>query len=219
MRLYHFMCECHGLSSIKQRRLKISTIDQLNDPFEALSIALSNKSLRSEWQKAKSRFSTEYGLLCFSATWSSALMWSHYADRHRGICLGFDLPGDDLIRVDYKAKRMINSEDELVLRGPISRETIEKCLSIKYKSWHYEKEIRRIEPLRDAVKDKQGKYFSPFGVNLRLAEIIIGPLLQGYRSRITDALGELARSVQIINARLAFRSFRVVRQRNKKLWS
>jgi len=34
IRLYHFLSAEHALEDIAQRRLKISQIDQLNDPFE-----------------------------------------------------------------------------------------------------------------------------------------------------------------------------------------
>lgn len=30
------------------------------------------------------------GVLTLSATWKSGLMWSHYADEHRGICIEYD---------------------------------------------------------------------------------------------------------------------------------
>lgn len=30
------------------------------------------------------------GVCCFSRCWNSVAMWSHYADSHRGICLGYD---------------------------------------------------------------------------------------------------------------------------------
>lgn len=33
-----------------------------------------------------------YGTACFSKQWKSILMWSHYADNHKGFCMGFDEP-------------------------------------------------------------------------------------------------------------------------------
>lgn len=32
------------------------------------------------------------GISCFSLSFEKTLMWSHYADKHGGICLGFRLP-------------------------------------------------------------------------------------------------------------------------------
>lgn len=31
-------------------------------------------------------------MLCFSTSMTSASMWGHYADRHKGVCLIFDFP-------------------------------------------------------------------------------------------------------------------------------
>ncbi|MGH9611570.1 MAG: hypothetical protein ACRD4P_00670 [Bryobacteraceae bacterium] len=37
---FHFICEKYGLDDIKNRRLKISQIQDLNDPFEFLGFDL-----------------------------------------------------------------------------------------------------------------------------------------------------------------------------------
>ena len=48
----------------------------------------------------------EMGLLCFSRNWTHPLLWSHYASKHEGICLGFDLKrGSELQEVQYEDKR------------------------------------------------------------------------------------------------------------------
>ena len=36
----------------------------------------------------------EHGICCFAPTADSVLMWSHYTDSHRGLCLKFDLLAD-----------------------------------------------------------------------------------------------------------------------------
>jgi len=33
----------------------------------------------------------QYGVLCLTPHWDNLLMWAHYGDAHRGICLGFDI--------------------------------------------------------------------------------------------------------------------------------
>jgi hypothetical protein len=40
-------------------------------------------------------------MLCFSRTSSNILMWSHYGDNHKGICLGFDVPDEFARDVRY----------------------------------------------------------------------------------------------------------------------
>jgi hypothetical protein len=84
--------------------------------------------------------STNIGVFCVSTKWDDILMWSHYADSHRGICLEFDgtLPFmAHAQKVHYADKRVpINLYDD-------SQETaMEKALLTKSKQWSYESEWR-----------------------------------------------------------------------------
>lgn len=45
MLFYHFTKGKYGLEDIRLRRLKIATINQLNDPFELLGVASKTVSL------------------------------------------------------------------------------------------------------------------------------------------------------------------------------
>lgn len=42
---------------------------------------------------------------CFSQRYDSILMWSHYGDKHKGICIEFDRPDKDFLDVEYSKKR------------------------------------------------------------------------------------------------------------------
>lgn len=47
----------------------------------------------------------QIGICCFSALFDHPLMWSHYADKHKGVCLGFHLnPFDDRDRIILHCK-------------------------------------------------------------------------------------------------------------------
>ncbi len=70
MRVFHFLNKKYGLKDIKERRLKIATIMELNDPFELLCLNLSIQELRHAILKTKKDFSKKTGLLCFSKNWS-----------------------------------------------------------------------------------------------------------------------------------------------------
>jgi len=84
---------------LRNRRLKIAQLDDLNDPFELKSVNLCNPahSLAFDGTETHEGFKAEmarrYGVLCFSEDKTDVLQWAHYADRHRGICLGFDVSG------------------------------------------------------------------------------------------------------------------------------
>lgn len=94
-RAYHFISLQHGLDDLRRQHLKISRLDDLNDPFELWAIAQPDRRVRQALKNTKDEMAQQCGLLCFSLDWHNPLLWSHYADRHRGIALGFDI--DDQI--------------------------------------------------------------------------------------------------------------------------
>ena len=91
-------------------------------------------------------------------------------------------------------------------------------LTTKYSHWRYEKEWRAFVTVEDRDPDT-GLYFVDFSERLQLREVVVGALSTITRSELSDALGGLATEVQTAKARLAFQSFRVVRQRKAALWS
>jgi hypothetical protein len=220
MRLFHFLDAEHGIDDIRRRRLKISLIPDLNDPFELLSIELSDKDLRQAFRLTKERISESGGILCFSRRWSNPVQWGHYADRHRGICLGFDVPDPLLQPVSYTARRLINEANQLLTTDCEVNESNEaivlKLLSTKYSHWKYENEVRCFVSLQD--KDPAtGLYFVDFSDDLRLVQVIVGARSAISRTEVATAVGNL-RGVRVVKARLAFKSFRVVRNRDESLW-
>ncbi|MGH0214370.1 hypothetical protein NKY66_10695 [Sinorhizobium meliloti] len=107
MKLYHFISQRYALSAIKDRRLKIASINELNDPFEFLGWNLHDREVRKKHKAWKNERDKELGLLCFSAVWTHPLLWEHYADKHQGIALGFEVPDDDTYsQVHYCAERL-----------------------------------------------------------------------------------------------------------------
>jgi len=87
----------------------------------------------------------------------------------------------------------------------------------KYSHWRYEREWRMFVWLKDARVD-EGRFFADFGPDMRLTSLIVGALSPVSRDEVAQALGDLDSEVEVMKARLAFRSFRVVRQRNRRLW-
>lgn len=54
----------------------------------------------------------ERGVCCFSTTYSSPLLWSHYGDQHKGLCIGYGLdrtPRPQLRKVVYGGNRTIKT--------------------------------------------------------------------------------------------------------------
>jgi hypothetical protein len=218
MRLFHFVEKRWGLDDIRRRRLKIATIGELNDPFELLAADLRHPALRAALLDAKKEFAKSRGFLCFSRSWQNPVQWSHYSAKHTGLCLGFDIPdGADLVRpVEYSAKRFVVDVAQLATTINPDPTLFGRFLFTKYSHWRYEKEMRAMAHLDK--RDGQF-YFTSFSESLRLACVIVGARSQVTRAMLRQALGDLAPYVETFKARLAFRSFKVVRQRRATLWS
>lgn len=96
------------------------------------------------------------------------LMWSHYGDQHRGICLGYSVPDDaagDLHKIKYGGSRLVQaSQVSAMLDGDQTarRRVDEAVLLKKARPWAYEREWRLLGSL--------GAHASP----LELEEVVFG---------------------------------------------
>ncbi|WP_417705701.1 DUF2971 domain-containing protein [Rheinheimera aquimaris] len=217
MRLYHFLNEHYGLENIRNQRLKIARINDLNDPFEFLGVNFGDKSIRNAFQKMKNRINEQRGLLCFSTKWSNPVMWSHYANNHKGLCLGFDVANESIGPVSYSASRLAVDLEQLKSPNDLSIEYITQILFTKYTHWKYENEYRAFVTLEEA-DEKTGHYFAEFSERLILKQVIVGAESSISRKQLSEALGTKLQNVEQLKARLAFKSFSVVKQRDRVLW-
>ena len=114
------------------------------------------------------------GVLSMSARYDSILMWSHYADYHKGFCVGFD---EDKMRnaklfgkggpISYTTKfPQIDPRDERTI------ETSFLQTHRKAKDWEYEKEYRLTKlffPNEPTLNDRKVSFPNDF-----IKEIILG---------------------------------------------
>jgi hypothetical protein len=199
-RAYHFASLHHGLDDLRQRHLKIAQLDELNDPFELWAIAQPDRHLRQALKTTKQEMARQYGLLCFSLDRHNPLLWSHYADRHRGLALGFDVDEKILKPVSYRRSRPVLKKIDL--------EVANWLLFTKYVDWDYEREARIFTSLED--RDPQtGLYFVNFSEQLILREVIAGPLCTASEHELREA-ADSTTGVKFTKARLAFKTFGVV---------
>ena len=104
---------------------------------------LRNKPNNSEIiDKAITKIKERYRVSCFSKVKDEILLWSHYAEKHRGLCIGFSFEPatkDFYVHpVGYKID--INPPDFATKEF----ESLQYLISTKYEKWEYEKEIRII---------------------------------------------------------------------------
>ncbi len=203
MRVYHFLSANNALDDLRKRRIKLSEIDKLNDPFELWCSAQENRQMRKVLREWKKEVARKYGVLCFCRQWHNPVLWSHYSDKHQGMCLGFEVDEKFLKPVIYAAKRT-------PLELPATQETMDQLLFTKFRDWCYEEELRGWFSLdeRDA---SSGYYFYSFDDKIQLREVIAGPLCETPKATIDTALhGYDGDHIRVVKSRLAFKEFQIV---------
>lgn len=148
---------------------------QLNDPYDCQidlmkAIALANArrpapstNVVALWEKfaeTTSKLAAESGVFSLSAGdirgYEERLLWAHYADNHRGVCVTYEIPETFVYRNGGVGCAPVNYGDS-VLKEALSRidwsanfdfdeylPVITAFLTTKAKEWSYEKEVRYI---------------------------------------------------------------------------
>jgi hypothetical protein len=209
MLLYYFTSAKYGIDNLKRKRLKISDFSNVNDPFELLGIELRDKVVRKAAEFEKSKISKKNGLLCLSEDKYNPVQWAHYAENHKGVCLGFEIPEKLLRKVRYVSERLARETLE-------ESDCNEKLLTTKFNHWSYEQERRLILQLSSYTQDSQGLRFKDFGDDIVLKEVYIGCKSNLKYDDITSAYSSGDKSVIVKMTRPSFRDFRIVWDQSKK---
>jgi hypothetical protein len=98
----------------------------------------------------------------------------------------------------------------------VDEQFLQQLLFTKFSHWSYEDEYRVYVQLDT---QENGFYFAEFSDSLALYEVIVGCESQVSRAQVREALGGHAQGITAFKARAAFRSFRIVRNKNESLWA
>jgi Protein of unknown function (DUF2971) len=212
MRVYYLTGAQFALSNLALRRIKIARFEDLNDPFELLGVDVGDKEHRATFRARKEQINASKGLICFSKSWSNPLIWGHYAEKHTGICLGFDVPAKLLAPVIY-AKRLLKMKIDPKTRKPKPTEkAVNQLLRTKFFDWKYEDEMRLFVELDDGTVES-GKYFYSFSEDLILREIILGPRCELPIEGVRNIVAEFKSPVAVLKSRIAFTRFEVLKNK------
>lgn len=213
MRVYNLTTSQFALSNIALRRLKVARFNDLNDPFELLAVDVAAVDLRVGLRAKKELIDSTEGLLCFSRTWRNPLLWSHYADKHKGIALGFDIPDELLFDVKYiGGMHKINVTEDSTKSETIDR-ILDRLRYTKFDGWKYEDEVRQLFML-DALRAQSGLHFIPFSGTLSLREVILGPRCDVPIGSMRSLVERFPEKVHVCRARIAYTKFGVVEDRS-----
>lgn len=146
----------------------------------------------------KQGIDTWCGVCCFSKSFDSILMWSHYADYNRGVCFRFDL---DKIKLPTGLfGDIIYVKNKPIYDYTNPEENISKWFLYKNKVWKYEREVRGIIfPPRNIKSQRYRKVKFP---KEALKEIIFG---LNYTDKYTyDEVIDLCKEHGIYNVKFSF---------------
>lgn len=213
---YHYTSYEIGIDNILiGNTLKFSNPKVFNDPFDCnekllkiesdektvnhtisnLSVRLSRQQRReikrrfydpSRVQEAIKNERNKYKLACFSEFCNETLMWSHYAAKHSGICIGFDFPHkyeDKFILCPVKYLTILKSIDGMT---DVKR-VILYWLTTKSIRWEYEHEIRAITKCKTSDNHELVKFDPKY-----IKEIIFGCNVTD--KKITEGVNKIRKS-------------------------
>ena len=158
MKLYKFHpINIYLLHSLRNKTNWYSKLAHLNDPYDCYYIDNTDTPIY------KDLLST-FCVCCFSKNMNEILMWSHYADNHKGVCLEWEI---DELDIDIKERLFeISYQDEIITldfvktnKGflDINISSNGKFLIQKFKNWEYEKEVRCYVICEDKLKTGESK--------------------------------------------------------------
>ena len=202
IRLYYFTGKSWGLKALWEKRLKLSLYAETNDPFELLPFERRTKAQRKVVDRELARLDDrQTGLLCFSEDWTTSVLWTQYAERHTGMCLGFDIPVASTTKIDYiDAPRPVGKK--------LSKSDVAAALTMKPTAWRHEQERQVRVPLEQSV---DGIYYRSFDDDLHLREVILGSRCPLSPHEIAEAVTNPPLDVDIFKARPSHASFDVCR--------
>jgi hypothetical protein len=215
MKAFHFISEKYALDVISYQRLKVSLLNDLNDPFELNAVDLPDRESRKKAYNFKQFMAERYGMLCFCKIWKNPLLWSHYANRHKGVALEFEIKDDIAFTIKYRKERyVLNAGKSYSVNKKFERKDIEGIWLTKFRDWSYEKEIRVIVEKSECQKNDK-KYYYNLDSDIQLHGLILGPLCEITPEMIEKKMPP-NKKMTVMKSRLAFRSFNIVTQKEFK---
>ncbi|MBL0568965.1 DUF2971 domain-containing protein [Aeromonas hydrophila] len=180
--LYKYYSDKLDADYFDKPTLKLTSSATLNDPFEKIVpsdldemtlemySAATNKDSKIKLSRTFNNITNRIynracGIVSLSETPRNILMWSHYTNQHKGICIGYksnmlvnkekenpDYPCHyQPIKINYDNRRFDKYTD--IIKGAtlseVRREILTKSLTTKSNDWMYEKEHRLIIPMLD----------------------------------------------------------------------
>lgn len=161
---------------LDNHRLYLSDGKNFNDPFE---ITVTDK------KNHRIRHIEGLHILSLTNSFRNKLIWSHYTDSHKGVCITVKVPNNVVYPICYSTKRIYEDSDiDNIISSStkITKKSVEKDFSllskdkkiayIKDKKWMYEKEYRVVFD----KSDEEGLIYhdSKWFMSVKITNIYLG---------------------------------------------
>ncbi|MFZ2060641.1 MAG: DUF2971 domain-containing protein [Candidatus Binatus sp.] len=177
-KFYDAMLKSFGMSRAERKQRLRKTKDQVDGDLLEEAHAKTIRETRAGC-----------GVLCLAESQSDILMWSHYGDRHTGVCLIFDT-GNDFF---HQARRVVYQRDYPVISFRWFSEKMTDALGVngdakksaaqfaidsalfltKAEHWKYEAEWRIAQKFPRPLRNRENGIFFPFPAH-SLVGVVIG---------------------------------------------
>ena len=178
MKLYKY-CDKTGVNILRHKVLRISRIDEFNDPYEFKMAQSDNNDINNAIDNIYRYQKEAYRVLCFTSECNNPILWGHYSKNHTGILVKFDTAlilvngnaplSTFLEPVEYKDDMITIPGDFMKLDRKTQMGIIQKNTFRKYTDWQYEKEDRGIVSF-DHKENKRYLELAPESI----LEVVIG---------------------------------------------
>ena len=184
MKLYKYTTAQYALEYLRTNEIKVTTLFDTNDPNEWIPFLQSQEdgsnylSQYSHKADFKKRYGEKYGFISFSSQMTNNVLWSHYADKFKGIAIEFEVVDDTKVfPVRYQSMRYRITDNELSKRA--DRNQLEQFIAQKDLIWAYESEWRVLVDLDSCrignIPPQGNIYLSRIDSALRFSGIVLGP--------------------------------------------
>ncbi|MBT9392852.1 DUF2971 domain-containing protein [Hymenobacter sp. NST-14] len=130
--------------SLEKNYIYFSPPSYFNDPYDCNQDLIVFPTGKSKNNKLITRFRNNLstiGICCFSTVKDSILLWSHYANSHKGFCLEFSFPTSDPNGIHPLPVCYSDSFQKLSFQAERD-DSIFNMIYTKSREWSYEKEWR-----------------------------------------------------------------------------
>lgn len=165
--------DCHEklinivIDTNKEKEYILNRANELNFTRSERRKHLRNTGNPKNYTKVLKKEKKKFKVSCFSEVSDEILMWSHYADKHNGICIGFNFEPlyDDYVFYPVSYVNELQKIDGMANVPYV----FYYMVTVKAKCWTYEKEIRAVSKSEKSILSypKEAVKEVIFGCNVR----------------------------------------------------